>query len=275
MTILTAGGESRAGRGLRRSRGAAREAHSRTRTRGKQRQRGRGRPLPQICSCCKFRGAGPHVAGCWRRGVGCTEPRLPPLQRKGGLSEQGRIKRGRGANAASLPKPPRSKTKRDAKIDGCKTREKRIKNRGAKGQGEVGEGTAPKSEMQRGCGGGSGDRSRLFCRAETATPAVARPRGWGGVGTRSCGRQAGIGVPRAEAPLFSSAGPAAAAFSLYTPRLRGCPPPFHPPQEAPPPRCWPRRLHAYANLEKGIGPAPLTPLQDLEVSPLPPLQVLD
>lgn len=24
---------------------------------------------PQICSRCKFRGARPHAAGCWRRGV--------------------------------------------------------------------------------------------------------------------------------------------------------------------------------------------------------------
>lgn len=65
---------------------------------------------------------------------------------------------GRGANAASAPQPPKNKTKKDAKIDGCKTRAKCRKNRGAKKQGELGEGAAPKSEMQRSCGEGSGDR---------------------------------------------------------------------------------------------------------------------
>lgn len=90
----------------------------------------------------------------------------------------------------------------------------------------MGEGTAPKSEMQRSCREGSGDRSRLFCRAETATPAVAWRGCWGG-DTQLWG-QAGTGVPRAEAPLFSSAGPAGAARSLYTRWLRGCPPPSHP-----------------------------------------------
>lgn len=45
------------------------EAPSRTGTRGEQRQRAKGDPPPQICSRCKFRGARPHAAGCWRRGV--------------------------------------------------------------------------------------------------------------------------------------------------------------------------------------------------------------
>lgn len=44
----------------------------------------------------------------------------------------------------------------------------------------MGEGTAPKSEMQRGCREGLGDRSRFFLQADTATLVVARPRGWDG-----------------------------------------------------------------------------------------------
>lgn len=43
----------------------------------------------------------------------------------------------------------------------------------------MGEGAAPKSKMRRGCGEGPGGRSRRLRQAETATPAVARPRGWG------------------------------------------------------------------------------------------------
>lgn len=135
----------------------------------------------------------------------------------------------------------------------------------------MGEGAAPKSEMQRSCREGSGDRSRLFCRAETATPAVAWRGCWGG-DTQLWG-QAGTGVPRAEAPLFSSAGPAGAARSLYTRWLRGCPPPSHP-QEP--------RLLALARATSCIckfggedWARLLTPLQDLEISPLPPPQVLD
>ena len=71
MTILTAGGKSRAGRGTMEKPGCgALKPTSRTGTHGEQRQRGQGRhPPPQICSRCQFRGARPHAAGCWRRGV--------------------------------------------------------------------------------------------------------------------------------------------------------------------------------------------------------------
>lgn len=93
-------------------------------------------------------------------------------------------------------------------------------------QGGVGEGVAPKSEMQRGCGEGSGDRLRPFRQARD------RPTSGGsaaGVGRgRAVGGQPGTGVPEAEAPLLSSAGSAVAVRSLYTQRLWGYPPPSHP-----------------------------------------------
>ena len=165
-------------------------------------------------------------------------------------------KKGRGANAASPPKPPRSKTKRDAKIDGCKTPEKRIKNRGAKRQGEVGEGAAPKSEMQRGCGGGSGDRSRLFCLAETATPAMARPRGWGGVGTRSCGGTGrDRGPPGGGSALQQCGAGSRGAQSIYS-AAPGVPAPFPPPQR---PRLLAAGLGDFMHMQiwrKELGPPP-------------------
>lgn len=92
------------------------------------------------------------------------------------------------------PKPSRNKMKRDAKIDGCKTQANRRKIGVQGGQGGVGEGAAPKSEMQRGCGEGPGDRSRLFRQAETATPVMARPRGWGR--DAQLGDSQGWGSPR-------------------------------------------------------------------------------
>lgn len=86
------------------------------------------------------------------------------------------------------------------------------------------------------------------------------------------GGQAGIGVPRAEAPLFSSAGLAAAARGLYTRWLLGCPPPF-PPPEAPPPLSGLGDL-MHMQIWKRAWARPLTPPQD-QVSPLLPPQVLD
>lgn len=84
--------------------------------------------------------------------------------------------------------------KRDAKPDGCKTRAKRRKNRGARRPGRVGEGAAPKSEMQRGYGEGPGDRS--------GSSAKRRPphqwwRGRGGWGRDAqLGDSQGWGPPR-------------------------------------------------------------------------------
>lgn len=96
----------------------------------------------------------------------------------------------------------------------------------------MGEGAAPKTEMQRGCGEGPGDRSRLFHQMETATPLVARSRGWGrdaqlgdsrrsGVGSRSSGsapQQCGAGGLRAQS-LYSAALGVPAPFPPQKPRL--------------------------------------------------------
>lgn len=174
---------------------------------------------------------------------------------KRGTVRSGEDRKGKGCGAASPPpkKPSRIKMKRDAKPDGCKTRAKRRKNRGARRPGRVGEGAAPKSEMQRGYGEGPGDRSRLFRLAETATPVVARPRGVGQ--GRAIGGQPGTGGPPGggSAPQQCGAG-GRGARSLYSAAV-GVSAPF-PPPEAPPPRRWPGRPHTYANMERGIGSAP-------------------
>lgn len=86
----------------------------------------------------------------------------------------------------------------------------------------MGEGAAPKSEMQRGCG------TRQV--AVQSSSAKRRPPhhwwpsrgGWGG--DAQLRDRLGWGVPQAEAPLLSSAGPPVAARGLYTLRLRGYPP---------------------------------------------------
>ena len=99
---------------------------------------------------------------------------------------------------------------------------------------------------------------------------MARPRGWGG--DAQLGGQAGIGVPRAEAPLFSSAGLAAAARGLYTRWLLGCPPPSPPPETPPPSLAW--ATSCICKFGERAWGRPLTPPQDQVSPPLRP-QVLD
>lgn len=95
----------------------------------------------------------------------------------------------------------------------------------------------------------------------------------GGAGTRNWGTARDGGPPGGgSAPQQCGAG-GRGARSLYSAAV-GVSAPF-PPPEAPPPRRWPGRPHTYANMERGIGSAPLPPLRDPEVSPLPPPQVLD
>jgi hypothetical protein len=137
---------------------------------------------------------------------------------KGGvLSEQGKITRGRGVSPASPHKPGRSKTKRGAKPDGYKTQAKCRKKRGVKRQRKVGGGSRPEIQDAKKLWNVSGGRSRFLRQAETATPLVAQPLRLGR--ERAVGGQPETGVPRAEAPLLSSAELAVAALGLYTLRL--------------------------------------------------------
>lgn len=120
----------------------------------------------------------------------------------------------------------------------------------------MGEGAAPKSEMQRGCGKGRGTAQ--------GPSAKRRPphQRWlgrgGGVGTRNWGTARDGGPPGGGSAPQQCGASGRCAQSLYSAAV-GVSAPF-PPPEAPPPRRWPGRPHAYANMEKGIGSAPLPPL---------------
>lgn len=112
--------------------------------------------------------------------------------------------------------------KRDAKTDGCKTRARRRKNRGARRRGRGGGGGCPEIQDAKRPWGGTGWPLKAL------PPSGDRHTSGGsaaGVGQgRAIGGQPGMGVPRAEAPLLSSAGPAVAARSLYTRRRWGARP---------------------------------------------------
>lgn len=103
MTILAAGGESRAGLGAAEKLGCGAQKpppHAPERA-GSKGRGGEGDP-PQLGSCCKFRGARPRAAGCWQRGVGCTDPRPPSYDEKGDCQSR-EVRKGKGCGAASPP----------------------------------------------------------------------------------------------------------------------------------------------------------------------------
>ena len=127
----------------------------------------------------------------------------------------------------------------------------------------MGEGAAPKSEMQRGCG----EESLLTSGDRHTKGGSATEVGWGRavVGT---GRDRG---PPGGGSALQQCGASDSARSLYSvaPRV---PAPFPAPR-SPTSSLWPGRPHAYANLERAWA-RPLMPPQDQD-SPLLPPQVLD
>ena len=108
---------------------------------------------------------------------------------KRGVVRAGEDKKAKGANAASPPRPLRSKTKRDAKIDGCKTRAKRRKIGVPRGRERWGRGPPRNPRCKEAV-----ERSRVTVQGSSDEWRPPHQR-WlghgGGVGTRSCGDRQG------------------------------------------------------------------------------------
>lgn len=145
------------------------------------------------------------------------------------------------------------------KEKGCKNRrqqnrrETQYKSGCKEAEREVGEGAAPKSEIQRASGEGLGDPWRFFRQAEPAAPSGARPPG--GEGARR-------GVSRGEETPARGSAPqqcesAGAERSLYSRQLWGCPPPSHPlPTPQNPASSPPARATSCICKHRAVGPAP-------------------